>query len=146
LEHLVTGLFQIGPREGFFLFIEHATERHDETRLRNTGSHKLVKEKHGRVEIIETWPRRLDDKMGHARNRKRVIIHAAWRIENEKIASLRSLGRLCRIIERFHRKTRRDMVFRSGFLPMDKRLLSRIEIGKDDIEAGMGTHGRQRAS
>ena len=29
---------------------------------------------------------------------------------------------------------------------MDKRLLPRIEIGKDDIEAGMGTHGRQRAS
>ena len=92
----------------------------------------------------ERGPRRLHNQMRHVGDRERVVVDAARRIEIEKIAWVRPFGGVRCILERFHRKPRRDAVCGSRLLPMDKRLLPRIKIGEDDIEASMRAHRRQR--
>ena len=72
-------------------------------RLWNAGDHKLVKEQHGRMKIVEPRPGRLHDEMRRACDRERVVIHAAWRIENEKIAGVRALDGFGCIVEGLNR-------------------------------------------
>ena len=97
-----------------------------------------------RVQIIERGPCRLHNQMRHVGDRERVVVYATRRIENEKIAWGRPFGGVRCILERFHRKPRRDAVCGSRLLPMDKRLLPRIKIGEHNRESGMGTHRRER--
>jgi hypothetical protein len=58
------------------------------------------------MNIVQTRPGWLRDEMRRACNRERVVIDAAWRIENEEIAGFRALDGFGRIVEGLNRKTR----------------------------------------